>query len=194
MKDTMMPVMTGHVYIEDDIGNVLLDKYNAIHFENMSVAIARALSGSPDGHIYEMHFGNGGTTVSGTGAITYLPPNVEASDAQLYNDTYYKIIDESSPINVDASRNSVSSKHVLGLKFSDIIIKCTLEFGEPSGQQAFDDSTNAEGEFVFDEIGLKTFDVSSGTGLLLSHVIFSPIQKSLNRQISVIYTIRIQLG
>jgi len=194
MKDTMEPKMTGHVYIEDDLGNVLLDKYNAIHYENMSVAIARALAGGPDGHIYEMHFGNGGTTVSGTGSITYLPPNVEASDARLYNDTYYKIVDESSPINVDSSRNSVSSKHVLGLKFSDIIIKCTLEFGEPSGQQAFDDSTNAEGEFVFDEIGLKTFDVSSGTGLLLSHVIFSPIQKSLNRQISVIYTIRIQLG
>jgi len=185
----------GHVLITDtDTGEVLLDQHNAIHSENLSVAIARALSGNPDGHIYEMHFGNGGSTVSGTGSITYLPPNTESSDSDLYNTTYFKIIDESSPLNVDPSRNSVTMKHVQGLKFSDIIIKATLEFGEPAGQQAFDDTTNLDGEFVFDEIGLKTFDVTSNNGLLISHVIFSPIQKSLNRQIQVLYTIRVQLG
>lgn len=185
--------MWGHVLIQDDLGNILLDQHNSIHWENMSVALARAIAGNPEGHIYEMHFGNGGTTVSGTGAITYLPPNTESADSDLYNPTYYKIVDESSPLNVDPSRNSVTSKHVLGLKFSDVIVKATLEFGEPTGQQAFDDSQNAEGEFVFDEIGLKTFDVSSGEGLLLSHVVFSPIQKSLNRQIQIIYTLRITL-
>lgn len=185
--------MTGHVLIKDDQGNVLSDTWNAIHFENMSVALARALAGSTEGHIYEMHFGNGGSTVSGTGAITYLPPNVDTADTDLYNPTYFKIVDEGSPLNVDGARNSVTSKHTIGLKFSDVIIKCTLEFGEPTGQQAFDDAQNASGDFVFDEIGLKTFDVNSGQGLLLSHVIFSPIQKSLNRQIEVIYTIRIQL-
>ena len=193
MQDELKPNMIGIVVIKDENGKVLMEKQNAIHFENMSVALARALAGSTEGHIYEMHFGNGGSTVSGTGAITYLPPNVETADADLYNPTYFKVVDEGSPINVDGARNSVTSKHTIGLKFSDVVVKATLEFGEPNGQQAFDDAQNAEGEFVFDEIGLKTFDVNSGQGLLLSHVIFSPIQKSLNRQIEVIYTIRIQL-
>ena len=129
MKSQIKPKIEGHVLITDENGNVLLDKNNAINHENMSVAIARALSGSPEGHIYEMHFGNGGSTVTGTGAITYLPTNTETADAELYNPTYYKIIDENSSMNVDGARNSVVSKHVLGMNYSDVVIKCTLEFG-----------------------------------------------------------------
>jgi hypothetical protein len=47
------------------------------------------------------------------------------------------------------------------------------------------------GNFVFDELGLKSFS-SSGTGKLLTHVIFHPVQKSLNRLIQIDYTIRVQ--
>ena len=44
-----------------------------------------------------------------------------------------------------------------------------------------------QGEFVFDELGLI-----SESGKLLTHVIFSPVQKSLNRLIQIDYTVRIQ--
>jgi hypothetical protein len=68
-----------------------------------------------------------------------------------------------------------------------------LDFGEPSGQAAFDNATSTEGNFVFDELGLKSFNPEGpDTGLLLTHVIFHPVQKSLNRMIQVDYTIRIQ--
>lgn len=186
--------ITGHVKIVDNDGIVLFDGFNAINYENFSVAIARALAGSPEGHIYEMHFGNGGSVISGTGAITYLPPNTGSNDSELYNPTYYKIVETGSVLNVDPARNSVTSNHVVGMPYSDVVIRCTLEFGEPAGQEAFDDAVNADGEYVFDEIGLKTYDSESGEGLLISHVIFAPIQKSLNRQITVIYSIRILLA
>lgn len=193
-KTLMQPKIEGFLTILDhDTKDVLLEKKNAINYENMSIVIARALSGSPEGHIFEIHFGNGGSTVSGTGSITYFPPNTAGVDADLYNPTYYKVVDNTSVLNVDSTRNSVTASHIQGNLYSDILVKCVIEYGEPSGQQAFDDAVNAEGDFVFDEIGLKAFDVDTSTGLLITHVVFSPIQKSLNRQIEIHYLLRISM-
>ena len=69
---------------------------------------------------------------------------------------------------------------------------CLLDFGEPPGQQAFDNTTTVNDTFVFDEIGLFSWEGTAGTGNLLTHVIFHPVQKSLNRLIQIDYTIRIQ--
>ena len=43
----------------------------------------------------------------------------------------------------------------------------------------------------FDELGLKSYS-ADGTSRLLTHVIFHPVQKSLNRLIQIDYTVRIQ--
>ena len=45
--------------------------------------------------------------------------------------------------------------------------------------------------FVFDELGLKSYD-PNGTGKLLTHVVFHPVQKSLNRLLQIDYTVRVQ--
>ena len=66
-----------------------------------------------------------------------------------------------------------------------------LDYGEPAGQEAFDNSQDMNENFVFDELGLKSYS-TSGVGKLLTHVIFHPVQKSLNRLIQVDYTIRVQ--
>jgi len=72
---------------------VFVDKKNAIHYENISIAMAQALSNrlDPDGAklgvIYSMAFGNGGSSVDPTGVITYLPPNTVGQNAGLYNET-----------------------------------------------------------------------------------------------------------
>jgi hypothetical protein len=194
MQETAKPKMEGHVIIRDpQTGEVLLDKKNAIHFENMSIALAKSLAHRPDGHLHEMHFGNGGSTVSGIGVVSYLPPNTEGQNSDLYNRTFFKVIDDQSPLNQDPARNFMEVRHTQYNLYSDIVVKCTLDFNEPAGQEAFDDATNSEGEYIFDEIGLKTFSDTAGAGLLVTHVIFNPVQKSLNRLLEVLYTIRISM-
>ena len=66
-----------------------------------------------------------------------------------------------------------------------------LDYGEPEGQDALDNATGNESLYVFDELGLVSYS-SSGTGRLLTHVIFHPVQKSLNRLIQIDYTVRVQ--
>lgn len=186
--------ITGHVLIKDaETGEVLVDKYNAINYENFSISLARSLSNRPDSWIQDMVFGNGGARISETGVITYLPPNTIGQTAQLYNQTYYKVVNDQSPLNLDPSKNFMQFAHSTGATFSDIIVNCTLDLGEPAGQEAFDTAVDLNGNFVFNELGLKDYSsAGQNSGRLISHVIFSPIQKSLNRQIQIVYTIRIQ--
>ena len=66
----------GFVKIHDpNSGEIFVDKKNAIHYENISIALAQTLADREIGYIYSMAFGNGGSSVDPTGVITYLPPN-----------------------------------------------------------------------------------------------------------------------
>ena len=49
-------------------------------------------------------------------------------------------------------------------------------------------------EYVFDELGVFTNATSFDDSKMLTHVIFHPVQKSQNRVIEIIYTIRVQLS
>ena len=184
----------GHIKIFDpETKEVFVDKRNAIHYENMSEAIAYSLANKAQNFITEMHFGNGGTTVDPTGVITYLPTNTNVQNADLYNPTYYKIVDNTNTANGNPLQNKIVVIHTPGQVYSDILVSCLLDYGEPSGQAVFDNSQDLSGQFVFDELGLKGFSVDGeGQGKLLTHVIFSPVQKSLNRLIQIDYTVRIQ--
>jgi hypothetical protein len=183
----------GFIKITDPVtGEVLVDKKNAIHYENISVAMAQTLSDRNLGYIYLMAFGNGGSSVDPTGVITYLPPNTTGQNADLYNQTYSKVVNDNSAADTDPENNKMTPLHVSGNVYSDILVTCLLDYGEPPEQQAFDNSTNFSGEFVFDELGLKTWNGSVDNLRLITHVIFHPVQKSLNRQIQIDYTLRIQ--
>ena len=184
----------GHIKIYDPhTKEVFINKRNAIHYENFSMAMALSLSNQGYGTISEMAFGNGGTRVDQTGIITYLTPNVVGSNVSLYNQTYYKTIDARQSSDLDPSRNFMETRHVIGTYYTDILVSCLLDFGEPNGQQAFDNATNTNGDFVFDELGLRSYSPDGpGKGYLLTHVIFHPVQKSLNRMIQIDYTVRVQ--
>ena len=187
----------GFVKIHDpQTGEVLLDKKNAIHYENISLAMAQTLSDRNVGYIYEMAFGNGGSSVDPTGVITYLPPNTTGQNAALYNQTYAKIVDDTSVFNLDPTRNKMTVSHTTGRVYTDILVQCLLDYGEPSGQAAFDNSTQTDSSYIFDELGLLANYGTDSDGnvitRLLTHVIFHPVQKSLNRQIQIDYTVRIQ--
>jgi len=184
----------GHIKIFDPTsGEIFINKRNAIHYENMSVAIAESLSDSGQGFIYEMAFGNGATNVDPTGIITYLTPNTVGTNSTLYNEQYSKVIDDRSISNLDPTRNKMETRHVTGATYTDIIVTCLLDYGEPGGQDAFDNSAAINGQFTFDELGLRSYNsLGAGTGRLLTHVVFHPVQKSLNRLIQIDYTVRIQ--
>ena len=185
--------MEGHIRIFDpESGEDYVNKRNAIHYENMSEALALSLSNKTTGFVHEMAFGNGGTNVDPTGVITYLPANSTGQNASLYNQTYYKVVDDNSSLNTDAGRNKLTVNHVSGNIYSDIVVSCLLDYGEPSGQQAFDNTSNFNDTYTFDELGLKSWIGTVNTGKLITHVIFHPVQKSLNRLIQIDYTIRIQ--
>ena len=193
-KEQGSVAVQGHIKIYDPkTKEVFIDKPNAIHYENFSLALARSVSNQGFGFISEMVFGNGGTRVDDTGIITYLTPNTIETTSSLYNQTYVKIVDASNPADIAPHRNFMEDRHVAGAYYSDILHSCLLDFGEPAGQQAFDNAVNSDGTFVFDELGLRGYSPDGpGTGLLLTHVIFHPVQKSLNRMIQIDYTVRIQ--
>lgn len=187
----------GWVSISDvQTGEILVDRKNAIHYENFSEALAKSITAGPlnandsesaSGFIKTMAFGNGGTDVSPTGVITYKTPNYTGVNAILYNQTYSKVISQQFSVNADPVNNRMTVSHLVGKAYTDILVSCRLEYNEPNGQLAFDTTTDANSTYVFDELGLK-----SAGGKLLTHVIFHPVQKSQNRLIQIDYTIRVQ--
>lgn len=194
---TLSYKIDGFLKIHDpNNGEVFVDKHNAINYENMSEAIADTLSSRGYGEIYQMAFGNGGASVDDTGVITYLPPNTTGQNAALYNQTYAKIVDDTSVFNLDPTRNKMTVSHTTGTVYTDILVQCLLDYGEPAGQAAFDNSTQTDSSYIFDELGLLANYGTDENGnvitRLLTHVIFHPVQKSLNRQIQIDYTVRIQ--
>jgi len=184
----------GHLKIYDPVSQeVFINKKNAIHYENFAIALARGVSNQGYGFIADMAFGNGGTRIDQTGIITYLTPNTIGTSSALYNQTYVKTVDAKQTYDLDPSRNYMEVRHVTGTPYADVLVSCLLDFGEPAGQDAFDKAAYTDGNFVFDEIGLLAYSPDGqGQGDLLTHVIFHPVQKSLNRLIQIDYTVRIQ--
>ena len=192
LNDKSGVVVKGHIKIHDpSSGEVYVDKRNAIHYENVSIALAESLANQGQGMIYEMSFGNGGTSVDPTGIITYLTPNSTGTNASLYNQTFTKVVDDRSTSNTDPVRNKIETRHVSGTNYTDVVVTCLLDYGEPEGQDAFDTATDTDNLYVFDELGLKSYS-PSGAGRLITHVIFHPVQKSLNRLVQIDYTVRVQ--
>jgi len=196
-------------------GEVLLDgKKNAVHLGNLSGAIVQALSAENNGFIRYMAFGNGGTLISESGEIIYRQPNVtnirNTSDS-LYNETFKKeILQEAGNEVVPVLTNTT---------YSDINIIITLDTNEPNLTQMSIDRADSldtttilgddyktysgasNGEAVFDEIALYCGEPSilgpmvnnTSDAILITHLIFHPIQKSANRVLEIDYTLRIQL-
>jgi hypothetical protein len=199
--------LKGYVEVFDkETGECLVSKSNAIHYGNMARIIALALNNTPNAFINFMAFGNGGTSVDTTGGkVLYRSPRVtEAYEASsgLYNKTYHKDIAPGDPENP-------SIQVITGPSFTDIVMRVELGFSEPNGteegavpgvaQEVFDTSVTNEGDYIFDEMGIFTNPINGSAdsfndAVMLTHVIFHPVQKSQNRAIEIIYTIRVQLS
>lgn len=199
LKDNSIAKIVGHVKIVDpDTGEEILNKRNAINYENMSISLAYLLGGLQTGlgqsyGIANMAFGNSGVIVDSTGTITYRPPNTGTTSGTLYNQTYTKVVSNLATVDPE---NCITVSHTAGTSYSDIIVTCTLDYGEPTDQDSNDlSATTFNGNYIFNEIGLMTANIDDITqGPTLTHIVFHPVQKSANRRIQVIYTIRISVG
>lgn len=180
--------------IDNKTGEVLLDKFNAIHSKNLAIAIARGLSASPvDGvsglytnQIYKIKLGNGGTSTDSMGVITFNPPNVSDSSAALYNETYSEIVDANA--SGAPAENSVAwmEDPTPDSTSTVVVVTAIIAADEPSGQLASDAEVgaNLSNNFAFDEMGLFTSDDK-----LLTHLVFAPLLKTANRELALTYTL-----
>lgn len=82
--------------LDDTTGDILLDKSNAIHSQNMARVIARGLADETNSFIYRIAFGNGGSFVDAGGNIVLNTPNDgsggEGPDSRLYRETYSEVV------------------------------------------------------------------------------------------------------
>lgn len=170
----------------------LVFKKNAIHQGNMVYHIAKSMVGQDSTNssaIGWFAFGDGGSEIANTGRVTYRPTNTTKMRnelAELYNRVYQKKID-------DGGFKMVVSPVVHPTAVADIKIDLILGKGEPFGQMPMDNANQFSDRFVFDEIALYSNMPDIDDAYLLTHVIFHPVQKSLNRSFHIKYTIRFEI-
>lgn len=206
-------IETNVVISDAKTGQVLVNKANQIHPGNMAIAIARGLAASPKHQIFKMKLGNQGTYIDATRQIVFRPPNVMEMSADLYNPTYAEIVDDT---NANAGTgNSVNYTAVPNSTNARVIITATISANEavnrptdeadsatPTPDPETDAQLDPEGQFFFDELGLFTAGtnetstalIDSPAELMLTHLIFSPIEHTGSRELSIVYTLLISVS
>jgi hypothetical protein len=189
MRNTVNIKVKGHVLaFYKDNGEVVLDKWNAVHNKNLAVALARGLAHEANGQIFKLKLGNGGSSIDSFNMITYLPPNVTGAGADLYNTTYSEQVDEN--VTGTPAENSVTYQESTDPdETAIVIVTATIAAGEPTGQDLNDSNPDPNAQFAFDELGLFTFD-----DRLLTHMVFSPILKTANRELVITYTLTLSVS
>jgi hypothetical protein len=182
-----------------------MEKYNAIHPKNMATAIARGLSNAANYQIFKMKLGNRGTYIDGTLQIVFNPPITTGDTADLYNPTYVEVIDDAD-VGVGVG-NSVTFTNIPASTNTRVIATCVISANE--GFTNASDLVNAGqiqggagvSPYFFDELGLFTkqtsglsTDLDAAGELMLSHLIFSPIEHTGNRELVIVYTLTISVS
>lgn len=166
--DNALISATGHVHIEDDLGHVHLDDWNAIHPQNLARILTRALANETNSYIYRMAFGNGGSIVDALYDVTLKTPNdglypdVATWTSRLYNETYTEIITDKNATSENNAGNSgsnsiISTKDLTNPLRSKVVVTVVLGPGEPRSQSLTDNlppQDVVDNTFTFDEIGL----------------------------------------
>lgn len=204
MQEILKMTVDGHVLITDSkTGEILLDAKNAIHSRNMATAIARGLSNTANHQIYKIKLGNQGTYIDGSMQIVFRPPNITGDTAELYNATYVEVVDDAA-VAIGAG-NSVTFTNIPASTNTRVIITAVISANEAinrptdEADEDTDPGLDPEGEFFFDELGLFTQETSGtlldGAGsLMLSHLIFSPIEKTGSRELTIVYALTIAVS
>ena len=152
MQKRIPVAVTGRCIISDDLGNIILDKTNAIHPINLSRIFSRALSKEKNSFIHKIAIGNGGTFVDPANNIKYKSPNISNYKTKLYNETYLQILD-------GTNNSTLVSKELAS--YSQTVVTIYLDKNQPSNEylsQSY--SIPADSSYTFDEIALFSSGVS----------------------------------
>ena len=204
--------VVGDVTILQD-GIVICEKKNAIHPKNMAIAIARGLSNSSNYEIFKIKLGNQGTYIDANQQIVFRPPNINETADDLYNATYTEIVDEKNT--GSGVGNSVTYTLIPNTANTRVIVTATVSANEavnrpsdeadssnPYPDPSAEGSVDPEGEFFFDELGLFTAGadesnnalLDSPSELMLSHLVFSPIEHTGSRELTIVYSLTISVS
>lgn len=194
LNETSVVNVEGHVIIRDvDTNETLLNKYNAINFQNFALALANSLANKTDVNgnssvISKLAFGFGGSTIDASGNITYKEAKVAGGSGALYNAS---LDNANGGVHLQVPITEHTVMDAANEPYTDLACKVILDYNYPADTSNLDTASNYEtaGEFVFDEIALVT-----ESGNFLTHLIFHPIQKSKNRKLEILYTLRIRAG
>lgn len=214
MRENFQTSIHTNVTISDKTtGEVLVSKSNQIHPGNMAIAIARGLASAGRGQIFKMKLGNQGTYIDAARQIVFRPPNVLDTSADLYNPTYAEIVDSTNSgagagnaVNYTAIPNSTNARVIITATISanEAVNRPTDEADSatPTPDPATAAQLDPEGQFFFDELGLftagtgetTTTQINSPAELMLTHLIFSPIEHTGSRELSIVYTLLISVS
>lgn len=160
-----------------DSGQELLNQTNAIHGQNFAFAVVRALSNEPNGVVSRLCLGDGGTFLNSSSVLTFRLPNSTGEQADLYSQTYEQLVDDQAA-GVSPSNFTVPVAPVAPSITSTVLVNALLTSTDPTNNPAV--------TYTFDEVGLKTAD-----GLLLTHIIFTPIDKTTAQTFLITYTLEV---
>lgn len=200
----------GHLTVADNkTGEILEDKDNAIHPAHFALVFARALANQNYFNVHSMVLGNGGSFIDSAGNIIYNAPNTVGDAATLYNQTWIEVVDGTAGANGNSILASASSSDLT----ASTIVTAILSAAEPNTQYTSDTAdinnpanpanpivTGTGADFDFDELGLVVKNplyTVGGTApefLLLTHLVFNPIQKNANRELILTYTLTISVS
>ena len=191
--------IAGFIEISDaDTGERMLSTRNAIHKENMAIALAMAMTNSRDSaglesFVNEIQIGDDGSYVTHDGQMHFRSPfrypggagseASEASEASLYRMRHSKPVDHGPNPGINSDTTHMRVSHEAGSGSATIRIMCVLEGTEPGLP------SNSGSDFVFDEIGVR-----SQHGRLLAHTTFQPIRKLANQRVRIEYALVLNLG
>ena len=152
--------------------------------------MANQTLGSDGYNISKLALGYGGTTIDVNGNVSYKDAKVDGTtNTGLYSPSKDNTVSPAVDLKVAVTTFNVSN--ATNQPYSDLECKTVLDYNFPSDALATDNAADfdTEGNFVFDEVALV-----SDAGSYLTHLIFHPIQKSKNRKLEVLYTLRIRAG
>lgn len=199
MNDLLKVKMDGFIRVwEKETGKVLLNHHNAINPENMSAALAFAVSALSNQTEYQKEciewlcFGNGGARATSANKYIYSTPQTLGRSATLYHQTYKKNIGSGHD-----SENYIEVTHVSGNLYTDIVVHCVLGKNEPEDQDVSNiQSGNGDivAAYTFSELGIMTKGNGEDTNNhLLTHAVFYPVIKAQNTSLAIDYLLRLQV-